>query len=143
MFVLHIPIFLSTTTSAVGVARYWCWSTAVYAASLPISVYRFLIHLWIPPSFQVTPKGNVRSGPRKSQMAVLVPLGIVTLWLSKFWYSPFSLILASYGVAFLCFPAYFYLAEQSVWGQIARSMAWIPSLLFIGGLYAMWTLGRF
>jgi len=143
MLVLSIPVMVSSTRGILDVTRYWFWSMAVYAAALPNTACHFLVHVRRAPTFTTTPKGLGRAPSLFWHGTAMVPLGIVTLILSKLWYSPFSFILASYGAAFVSFPLYFRLAEESILGRLARLAIWIPGAFSLIGTYAMWTRGKF
>jgi hypothetical protein len=144
MFLLSYPIIVSASGNAFSAIRYWFWSLAVHAAAGPIVACDFVLHIWVEPVFARTPKGT--GGQTESFYSlgvVLSVLGAATLVLSKIWYSPFSLIMAAYGAAVLLFPLLTNLTYRSWIGSLARLTVWIPGMLFLAGLYFMWTRGSF
>jgi hypothetical protein len=142
MFLLSFPIIVSASGSGLSDLRHWFWSLAVHAAAGPIVASNFVVHLRVGPVFARTPKGPGGRPESFSSVGTLLSiLGAATLALSKIWYSPFILIMAAYGVALLIFPLLGALTYRSLIGSRARLTVWIPGVLFLAGLYFMWTRG--
>ena len=143
MFAASISLIVSSTRSLSKAVRFYFWSTAIYTASLPLASLSFLAGLLIKPIFKRTPKNAEDTKLHFVDSILMVLLGLLALFCSYIWLSPFSPILAGQGVAYLCFPLYNYLNSNSAWGKFARLVVVIPGLLMIFALYAMWQWGRF
>jgi hypothetical protein len=144
MLALSVPIILSVTRRPFDVVRYWFWSAAIYGAVLPAAAWQFCRSFWKKPRFDRTPKNpgdRARYSWRERFSMVLIGSG--TLILAKFWYSPFSPILASYGAALASSPLFVYLNHRSLLGRLARFVVWLPGAALLIGFYAMLHLGTF
>jgi hypothetical protein len=143
MLLISVSVILSVTKDLERLTRHWFWAYAIYCSTLPLSALHFVAHLWIDPTFVRTPKGSAHSQPLWLPGSFIALAGTATLWLSAAWYSPFSPILASYGLSFLLFPSFSRLGDNSLMGRIGRTLIWTPGICFLYGLYVMWTRGTF
>jgi cellulose synthase/poly-beta-1,6-N-acetylglucosamine synthase-like glycosyltransferase len=142
MFLLPFPILASVTQKISASVRYWFWSVAVYGACLPLGAARFLFHLFKDPVFEPTPKGRAGSVGTRGTGLGMVSLGMGTLALSLYWWSPFTPVLAAYGVAYVISPMFGWVDHRGARGRFARVTICIPGLLLIGALWTMWYWGR-
>ena len=142
MFLLSFPPLISVTPSMWKAIRHWFWSFAVYNAALPAAAWSFLLHLWKRPDFNRTPKGDW-SSPRLRLTGLITALsGIVYLTLAARWSSPFSLLVGAAGMSQALFPILRFLhIERGIRGTVSRLIVWIPGLMFLAGVVAMWLLG--
>jgi cellulose synthase/poly-beta-1,6-N-acetylglucosamine synthase-like glycosyltransferase len=137
-FMAGIPV-LASITNRTGVAmRYWFWATAVHTATIPLAAVSFLVHLVRSPVFHRTPKGNMPS-PRYPVVGILMfLLGLGTICLSYIWWSPFSPVLACWGICFASFFLYQHLDSSGGIGKLSRIIVYIPGIVYMAALYTMW-----
>ncbi len=138
MFLLSLPVARSATVSVVESVRFWFWATAIYTSILPIAAWRFLVHLFKDPTFDRTPKGAEKPPSFHGNAFANVFFGGVAMWFSWNYWSPFSPILMSQATAYVLFPTFRSLNENSWSGRLARSLVILPGLFLIWGLIAMW-----
>lgn len=115
-----LALCISVGEHWVDALRFYFWSGAVFMAALPLLSWAFLTHLCRPAVFHRTPKHGDRERLALSQWLSAVLFGVAAVVLSFVWYSPFSPVLAGKGLAFLSFPLYAHLGEDSATGQLAR-----------------------
>jgi cellulose synthase/poly-beta-1,6-N-acetylglucosamine synthase-like glycosyltransferase len=143
LVLLVFAFVTALSRSWVDAVRFYFWSTAIYTATLPLAAWSFIKHLVLTPSFARTPKNReqVRLGAPGSVFMVL--LGCAAVALSAVWISPFSPVLAGQGAAYLCYPLYGRLCSKSPLGTLARAAVYLPGVLMLFGLYAMWRWAYF
>jgi hypothetical protein len=142
MLLLSFPVAVSVTPSLLRASKYWFWAFAVYAAALPVASFEFVKSLFMKPTFRRTPKQRSQS-PSFTRLRIPVGLGgLLEVFLSCYWWSPFAPILAASGVAQASFPLYLHLHEESSFrGRLGRILIYTPALLFITGVVTMWLWG--
>ena len=139
MLLISASMGVSVTPNVFDACRFWFWSYAVYMAALPSAAGRLIWHLFFRPEFDRTPKGTARSARFPVTGAMTVLLGWLALTAAWQWWSPFRLVLASAGIAFVSFPLYRYLHQrQSIIGSVARSLVYAPGLTFLVAFREMW-----
>jgi hypothetical protein len=136
------PIHLSLGGRLRNAVRYWLWATAVYEACLPVCAWEFVRHLFKEPIFERTPKGLVQSPTHRVAASITVGVGVVAILWSIHWWSPFSPMLLSFGIAWLSFPLYGWLNKTGVQGALARSLVIFPGMFLTVALFAicMWAV---
>jgi len=132
---------LSTSSGWWAAIRFYFWSTAIYTAVMPVIGGSFVKHLFSSPTFERTPKNRESRGVGAATSSGVFALGAAALILACIWFSPFSPFLAGAGMAWLCFPLYGRLCQDSFVGRIARTVIYLPGALVVFALYAMWTWG--
>jgi len=143
MLLLTMLVLMSVTRHPWLAARYWLWASAIYSASMPVAACCFLRYLFgSRPSFERTPKGDQESSSFNAISILMVLFGLVTLGLGKLWWSPFSPVIAAYGIAYVTFPLYRCLNAPFFLGQLIRVIICLPGGLLLWGLYTMWQWGR-
>jgi cellulose synthase/poly-beta-1,6-N-acetylglucosamine synthase-like glycosyltransferase len=120
------------------VVQYYFWSTAVYAAAMPLTGLSFITHLFLRPTFQRTPKNGEETPLKVLESLVMIGIGLVAIGLVFKWPSPFSPVLGGYGVSFLSYPLYGKLCSDSLLGKLSRVLIYIPGMLMLLALYVMW-----
>jgi cellulose synthase/poly-beta-1,6-N-acetylglucosamine synthase-like glycosyltransferase len=123
--------------------KFYFWSTAIYAAAMPISGLSFLKHLFVPAKFKRTPKNQEKVKLDISGSFFMIILGIAAVFYGFKWLSPFSPILLGHGAAYLSYPLYNKLNSNSSLGKLVRLLIYIPGILLIFALYALWEWGRY
>jgi len=131
-------VILSTTRDWRRAVRFYFWSTAIYTASLPVSGWSFLYHLFCRAGFERTPKGRKRTAVSSGESMLTALLGVAAIACGLAWLSPFSPVIIGQGVAYLSYRLYADLCSESVTGRIARASIWLPGLLYLFALYAVW-----
>lgn len=143
LFLASISLLISSTGNLTKAAKFYFWSAAIYAASLPLASLSFLVGLFRKPQFKRTPKNAERTATKIVDSILMIVLGVSAIFCSYIWISPFSPILAGQGVAYLCFPLYNLLNSRNFGGTFARFVIYIPGIAMIFALYAMWQWGRY
>ncbi len=143
MFMVTLSLSISSTKNAGQAIKFYFWSSAIYLASLPLASVSFIIGFFKPPRFDRTPK-NAEGTPTKIWDAIpMILLGVLAIYYSFQWLSPFSPVLGGQGLAYICFPLYSKLNSQSALGTFARGLIYFPGILMILALYSMWMWGRY
>lgn len=147
---LYVGLLLAIVTLHHSVARgiastvkFYFWSTAIYTAAMPLAGWSFVRHLFLRPAFVRTPKNHEEAKAGLAELIFMAGLGFTAVALSIIWRSPFSPFLAGQGVAYFSYPLYGELCSQSLLGRIATWIIFIPGILMLFALYAMWKWGRF
>jgi cellulose synthase/poly-beta-1,6-N-acetylglucosamine synthase-like glycosyltransferase len=143
MFLFNFPVIVSTVRRPFEAIRYWAWAVCVYGAALPSAALHFVVGLFRRPRFARTPKQGDEVRPAAITSLCMVVFGASSLWLSLYWKSPFSFVLASQGVTYTFFPFLPALNSRSLAGWLMRRLVWLPGLLLAIALYAMWHSGKF
>lgn len=141
MFLLSFPVIASAAEGWRAAVRYWFWATAVYSCTLPLGAWHFLVHLFRRPTFERTPKQDGELTRLGLASLATFLLGILAIFSSLRWLSPFSPVLAAYGTAYAGFPFFRFLNREGIAGRAARSLIWLPGGLLLLALYTMWTWG--
>lgn len=141
LLIALFSLSLSVTKSCRRALRFYFWSTAIYTASLPVSGWCFLKHLFSRPTFQRTPKNRRKTGLKVAESLLMACLGTGAIACGFVWLSPFSPALIAQGVAFLSYRLYAELCSPSLIGKIARISVLLPGLLYLCALYAVWKWG--
>jgi cellulose synthase/poly-beta-1,6-N-acetylglucosamine synthase-like glycosyltransferase len=123
--------------------KFYFWSTAVYAAAMPLASFSFVKHLFFRPVFRRTPKNGERTRLGFVESSLMILLGLAAITCANQWFSPFSPILAGQGIAYLSYPLYGRLDSNSLLGAVARLLIYVPGFLMLFALYAMWGWGRY
>jgi len=134
---------LSITQDWGAAFKFYFWSTAVYAAAMPLASFSFVKHLFFRPIFRRTPKNKERTRLSFAESSLMILLGLAAITCADQWFSPFSPILAGQGIAYLSYPVYSKLCSHSLLGTVARLLIYVPGLLMLFALYAMWVWGRY
>ncbi len=118
--------------------RYHFWATAIYSASMPLAGWSFVKHLFVRPTFCRTPKGPAGTALARRHVVAMLILGSAALTCAIAWRSPFSPFLAAQGTAYLCFPLFGQLCSSTWLGILARIVIYVPGLLAVIALVALW-----
>lgn len=123
--------------------KFYFWSTAVYAAAMPVASFSFVKHLFFRPVFRRTPKNGEQTRLSFAESSLMILLGLAAITCANQWFSPFSPILAGQGIAYLSYPLWGKLCSNSLLGAVARLLIYVPGFLMLFALYAMWVWGRY
>jgi glycosyltransferase involved in cell wall biosynthesis len=123
--------------------KFYFWSTAVYAAAMPPAGLSFIRHFFTKPSFERTPKNNEKGKLNTFDRIFMIILGIAAILYSSIWLSPFSPVLLGQGIAYISYPLYDNLSVKSSFGIISRLIIYIPGVLMIFAVYAMWKWAKY
>lgn len=118
--------------------RHFFWSAGLYAAVLPLASVAFVRHLFVPAAFDRTPKHGRSAALHSPTSRLTQLLGASGLVLSVVWLSPYSFVLAGQSVAYLSFPLYAHLCADTLLGRLARAAIYVPGLLFLAAIAAIW-----
>lgn len=136
-------LHVATARKIWDVLRFYFWSTAIYTAAMPLAGLSFLWYLLSgKPSFNVTPKNGEQQKLSVGNSAFMTALGLAAVVAAVRWWSPFSPVLASQGIAYLSYPLYGKLCSRSVFGSLSRALIYVPGLLMLLALYTMWAWTR-
>ena len=134
---------VSVTQGWAGAFRFYFWSTAIYAAAMPLAGLSFIKHLFSRPAFDRTPKNREETRLSFALSTLMVFLGLTALVCAMSWISPFSPVLAGQGVAYLSYPLYGKLCSRSMIGMVSRLLIYVPGIFMLLAIYAMWNWARF
>ena len=144
MFISIFVLNNSITKNWGKTLRFYFWSTAIYSAALPGAGWSFVKNLLFgKPRFNRTPKGSYYTPLNLRESVFMVMLGLIACGFSLYFLSPFSPILLGQGIAYLSYPFYSQLNRATIIGQFARIIIYIPGLMMMFALYAMWIWGRY
>lgn len=122
--------------------QFYFWSTAIYISVMPIASWEFFKGLFIKPTFRTTPKNQAKVKLKVAESIFMVLLGLGALACSKIWFSPFSPYLAGQGVAYLSFPLFHFLCDDTVVGKVSRIIIYLPGIFMIYALFNFWCCAR-
>jgi cellulose synthase/poly-beta-1,6-N-acetylglucosamine synthase-like glycosyltransferase len=139
MLFLLLCLCLSVSEGIVGAVRFYFWSSAINAASMPLAALSFVQQLvCCRPSFNRTPKNDEEQRLQAGDSLLMLPLGVLAVLCATVWWSVFSPVLLGQGIAYLSYPLYGKLCSRSFAGLLGRALIYIPGLLMLTGLYTMW-----
>lgn len=141
MTLLNFPVLVSVTDTIGGGTHRFFWTFAIYNAALPVAAVSFVRHFWKRPVFRRTPKGNHPASSVRAESCLTVLVGMTFTAMALWWHSPFSLLIGSVAAAQLLFPLLQHLHTSSGTGSVARTLVWLPGILFVTGVLDMWLRG--
>lgn len=133
-----LAIVISASDNVRQAFRFYFWSGGIFLSALPLASCAFVRHLFRDPVFERTPKNGQSEGLSRIAVRCTPALGLAALILAAVWYSPFSFVLAGHGVAYLSFPLYAHLCRDSARGRFARAVIYLPGLLLLAAVGAVW-----
>jgi predicted PurR-regulated permease PerM len=110
---------------------------------MPPAGLSFIRHFFTKPSFERTPKNNEKGKLNTFDRIFMIILGIAAILYSSIWLSPFSPVLLGQGIAYISYPLYDNLSVKSSFGIISRLIIYIPGVLMIFAVYAMWKWAKY
>ncbi len=141
MTLLSFPVLVSVTDTIGGAMHRFFWTFAIYNAALPGAAVSFVRHFWKRPVFRRTPKGNHPASSVRTESCITVLVGMTFTGIAFGWHSPFSLLIGSVAAAQLLFPLFQHLHASSGTGAVARTLVWLPGIMFLTGVLDIWLRG--
>jgi cellulose synthase/poly-beta-1,6-N-acetylglucosamine synthase-like glycosyltransferase len=138
LLVAIVSLVYSVAGSWAKAIRFYFWSTAIYTSALPVAAWSFIKHLFASASFQRTPKSGRHTPVSRLDAVASACLGFLALACGVIWLSPFSPVVMAQGVAYASYGLYAHLGMRSSVGAVARTVIWIPGVLHLLGLAAVW-----
>jgi cellulose synthase/poly-beta-1,6-N-acetylglucosamine synthase-like glycosyltransferase len=142
MLLSIFAISLSVSRTWPSALRFYFWATAIYSAAIPVAGVSFLKHFFVRPSFDRTPKNQAKRLSIAECISMTI-LGLLALFCSYRWLSPFTPILLGQGIAYCSYPLYGELCFDSSLGRLSRRLIYLPGCFMLLALIAMWKWGRY
>jgi cellulose synthase/poly-beta-1,6-N-acetylglucosamine synthase-like glycosyltransferase len=149
MFALHIFVLWScdgeggTIAPFSRAAKFWFQAVALYQSTIPMAAWSFVRFMFGgSPGFSRTPKED--GDPIHSRAdAVMLGIGLAGLLAAFWWRSPFSFLVGSHSASHILFPLFRWINVDNLRGRIARVLLWLPGVMLIAALLAMWAFTKF
>jgi cellulose synthase/poly-beta-1,6-N-acetylglucosamine synthase-like glycosyltransferase len=138
LLIALFAVTLSATKNWKRAFYFYFWSTAIYTAALPVSAWSFLARPVAGPRFERTPKSKEHTSLKRPDTVLTIALGVAAILCGFAWMSPFSPVIVAQGTAYCSFPLYAHLCADSWVGKVARAPTWLPGMLHLAGLFAVW-----
>jgi cellulose synthase/poly-beta-1,6-N-acetylglucosamine synthase-like glycosyltransferase len=138
VLVAIFAICRSATDTMISAMRFYFWSTAIYTSALPATAWSFIKHFFTGASFKRTPKDRKQTSLPTIETVLSGTLGIFAIYCGANWPSPFTPIIFAHGTAYMSYGLYVHLCNTTRLGKFARILIWLPGLLYLVGLGAVW-----